>query len=300
MNREEIHFEHIVENEPMSRHTTFRTGGPARWFCPVSSVSDICAVIAFAREQQKPLYVIGRGSNLLVSDLGIDGVVMEIADGFRDIRVEGERITAEAGASLSAVAAKARDAGLAGMAFASGIPGTLGGGISMNAGAYGGEMKDIVETVQVLDLTDPENTIRTLAGEELQFSYRNSRCHREPLLILGATLKLVPGDKAQIAEEMQELNRRRREKQPLEYPSAGSTFKRPEGYFAGKLIQDAGLRGYSVGDAAVSEKHCGFVINKGNATSDDIYRLIRHVEAEVKKTFGVQLETEVRLLGEFE
>lgn len=299
MNREEIHFEHIVENEPMSRHTTFRTGGPARWFCSVSSVSDICAVIAFAREQQKPLYVIGRGSNLLVSDLGIDGVVMEIADGFRDIRVEGERITAEAGASLSAVAAKARDAGLAGMAFASGIPGTLGGGISMNAGAYGGEMKDIVETVQVLDLTDPENTIRALAGEELQFSYRNSRCHREPLLILGATLKLVPGDKAQIAEEMQELNRRRREKQPLEYPSAGSTFKRPEGYFAGKLIQDAGLRGYSVGDAAVSEKHCGFVINKGNATSDDIYRLIRHVEAEVKKTFGVQLETEVRLLGEF-
>ena len=300
MNLEDRHFEHIIENEPMSRHTTFRTGGPARWFCPVSSVSDIRAVIDFAREQDKPLYVIGRGSNLLVSDKGIDGVVMEVADGFRDIRVDGERIIAEAGASLSAVAARARDAGLAGMAFASGIPGTLGGGISMNAGAYGGEMKDIVENVQVLDLSDPKNEIRTFSNEELHFSYRNSRCHKEPLLILGATLKLIPGNREEIAEEMRELNSRRREKQPLEYPSAGSTFKRPEGHFAGKLIQDAGLRGYSVGDAAVSEKHCGFVINKGNATSDDIYRLIRHVEEEVKRAFGVQLETEVRLLGEFE
>ena len=311
----------VLESEPMSRHTTFRTGGPARWFCPVSCVSEMIEVMDFAAEKNLPLYVIGRGSNLLVSDRGIDGVVMEIADGFKKITVtqntESEEcgyIYAEAGAQLSAVAAAARDAGLAGLAFASGIPGTIGGGISMNAGAYGGEMKDCVEYVDVLHMEsgtghepgDPGEETEgvsyrreRISGKDMRFSYRHSRCQEEKILILGAMLKLPKGDSEKIAEEMKDLNQRRREKQPLEYPSAGSTFKRPEGHFAGKLIQDAGLRGCAVGDAMVSEKHCGFVINRGNATSDDIYRLIRHIEEEVEKQFGVRLETEVRLLGDF-
>jgi len=324
----------VLESEPMSRHTTFRTGGPARWFCPVSCVSEIIEVMDFAAEKDLPLYVIGRGSNLLVSDRGIDGVVMEIADGFKKITVtenepdqaniadsavkyddtEYGYIYAEAGAQLSAVAIAARDAGLAGLAFASGIPGTIGGGISMNAGAYGGEMKDCVEYVDVLHMEigtgheqeDPGEETKSISyrrerisGKNMRFSYRHSRCQEEKILILGAMLKLPKGDSVKIAEEMKDLNQRRREKQPLEYPSAGSTFKRPEGHFAGKLIQDAGLRGYAVGDAMVSEKHCGFVINRGNATSDDIYRLIRHITEEVKNQFGVTLETEVRLLGDF-
>ncbi len=285
----------IMEQEPMSRHTTFRTGGPARWFCPVSSVSEIRDAITFAKDKSLPLYVIGRGSNLLVSDAGLQGVVMEIGESFREIETEGCRIKARAGAGLGAVAAAARDAGLAGMEFASGIPGSLGGAVSMNAGAYGGEMKDIVEEVEVLK----DGEIVKLSGPEMHFAYRHSRCNEEAMIILGAVLKLAPGDEKEITEKMRELNLRRREKQPLEYPSAGSTFKRPEGYFAGKLIQDAGLRGFSIGGASVSEKHCGFVINKGGATSEEIYRLIRHVQDEVDRQFGVKLETEVKLLGDF-
>ena len=285
----------IAEQEPMRFHTTFRTGGPARWFCPVSSVSDILDVLRFADEKKAGLFVIGKGSNLLVSDDGLSGVVMEIGDGFRKMTVDGDRIIAEAGASLSAVAATARNHGLSGLEFASGIPGTLGGGISMNAGAYGGEMKDVVESVDVIR----KGELLRLNGEEMHFSYRSSRCHEEELIITGAVLHLTPGDPAEIGKKMQELNERRREKQPLTYPSAGSTFKRPEGYFAGKLIQDAGLKGYSVGDAQVSEKHAGFVINRGNASSEDIYRLIMHVVQEVEKNSGVRLEPEVRIWGSF-
>lgn len=285
----------VREFEPMNLHTTFRTGGPARWFCPVSSVSEIMDVIAFSKEKKTVLHVIGRGSNLLVSDKGIDGVVMEISDLFHDIRVEGNHIIARSGAALTAVAAAARDAGLSGMEFAAGIPGTLGGGIYMNAGAYGGEMKDIVTSVRVLQGLQ----LREFSNEEMHFAYRHSRCNEEKLIILEATLSLTPGDRDEISARMRELNAKRREKQPLEYPSAGSTFKRPEGYFAGKLIQDAGLSGYSVGDAQISEKHCGFVINRGHATSEDIYRLMMHVIAKVKLEFGVRMEPEVRLLGEF-
>ena len=285
----------IAEQEPMRFHTTFRTGGPARWFCPVSSVSDILDVLRFADEKKAGLFVIGKGSNLLVSDDGLSGVVMEIGDGFRKMTVDGDRIIAEAGASLSAVAAAARNHGLSGLEFASGIPGTLGGGISMNAGAYDGEMKDVVESVDVIR----KGELLRLNGEEMHFSYRSSRCHEEELIITGAVLHLTPGDPAEIGKKMQELNERRREKQPLKYPSAGSTFKRPEGYFAGKLIQDAVLKGYSVGDAQVSEKHTGFVINRGNASSEDIYRLIMHVVQEVEKNSGVRLEPEVRIWGSF-
>ena len=285
----------VTEQEPMKLHTTFRTGGPADWFCPVSSVSGILEVLKFAEEKKAPLYVIGKGSNLLVSDEGLRGVVMEIGDGLREITVEGDRITAEAGAGLIAVAAAARDHGLTGLEFASGIPGTLGGGISMNAGAYGGEMKDVVERVEALR----KGELICLTGEEMHFGYRKSRCHEEGLIITKAVLRLTPGDPDQIAAKMQELNSRRREKQPLTWPSAGSTFKRPEGYFAGQLIQEAGLKGYSVGDAQVSEKHAGFVINRGNATSEDIYCLIRHVIRTVEANAGVQLEPEVRILGNF-
>ena len=285
----------ITEQEPMRSHTTFRAGGPAEWFCPVSSVSDILDVLRFAREKDASLYVVGKGSNLLISDEGLPGVVMEIGDGFREINVEGDRITAQAGASLAAVAAVARDHGLTGLEFASGIPGTLGGGISMNAGAYGGEMVDVVESVDAIR----NGEIVRFSGEEMHFGYRTSRCHEEGLIITGAVLKLTPGDPREIGERMRELNERRREKQPLTYPSAGSTFKRPEGYFAGKLIQDAGLKGFSVGDAQVSEKHAGFVINRGNASAEDIYRVIRHVIREVEEQSGVRLEPEVRIWGHF-
>ena len=292
-------------DEPMKLHTTFRTGGPAKRFCSISSTEELMEAMQAAGREGEPFFIIGNGSNLLVSDRGIDGTVIEIGEDFRDIRVipagdpgqvERPGIYAEAGALLSVIAGAARDAGLNGMVFASGIPGTLGGAISMNAGAYGGEMRDIVEYVDVL-----RNGKRMrLSGEDMRFGYRYSICHEEPLVVLGAKLLLDPGDREVISNAMQELGRRRREKQPLEYPSAGSTFKRPEGYFAGKLIQDAGLAGYRIGGAEVSSKHCGFVINRGDATSDDIYRLILHIIRTVDDKFHVRLEPEVRMLGDFE
>ena len=296
-------------NEPMKLHTTFRTGGPAKRFCSVSSTEELIEVMSTAGRNGEPYFIIGNGSNLLVSDRGIDGIVIEIGEDFHKIRVivaqdavdsekeqETPGIYAEAGALLSAIAVSARDAGLDGMVFASGIPGTLGGAISMNAGAYGGEMRDVVEYVDVLRNGNAER----LTNREMHFGYRTSLCHEEPVVVLGAKLRLDPGNPEKIGEAMQELSRKRREKQPLEYPSAGSTFKRPEGYFAGKLIQESGLAGYRIGGAEVSRKHCGFVINRGDATSDDIYRLIRHIIRTVDETFHVKLEPEVRMLGIFE
>ena len=285
----------FLYNEPMKLHTTFRTGGPADRYCSVSSGQELLEVLRELEEGGETPIIIGNGSNLLVSDQGLRGTVVEIGDRFREIRVEGNCIYAEAGAHLSAIAAAARDAGLGGLAFASGIPGTLGGAISMNAGAYGGEMKDVVLSVDVIR----DGKIEQIPGEEMRFAYRHSRCQEEGLIVLGARLQLTPADPEVIRDEMQELNRRRREKQPLEFPSAGSTFKRPEGYFAGKLIQDSGLAGCRIGGAEVSEKHCGFVINRGDATSTDIYRLIRHIIRTVEEKFGVSLEPEVRILGDF-
>ena len=286
-------------NEPMKLHTTFRTGGPARRYCSIASIEELKDVMSTANREGDKIYIIGNGSNLLVSDRGIDGTVIEIGDRFRKIRVidapEETGIYAEAGALLSVIATTARDAGMDGMVFASGIPGTLGGAVSMNAGAYGGEMKDIIEYVDVLKDGKEER----IPGSDMKFGYRTSRCHDEPLVVLGAKLRLTPGKKEEIAAAMQELSIRRREKQPLEYASAGSTFKRPEGYFAGKLIQDSGLAGYRIGGAEVSAKHCGFVINRGDATSEDIYQLIRHIIKTVDDTFHVVLEPEVRILGEF-
>lgn len=286
----------IRQNEPMKNHTTFRVGGPADIFL-TPSAEELPAVLSVCREEQMPVTVIGNGSNLLVGDQGIRGVVICIGSGMRGIRVDGEKIFLEAGVTLAAAAQQAAKAGLAGLEFASGIPGTFGGAVVMNAGAYGGEMKDVIVSVRVIS---EDGEILTLSKEELDLSYRHSVIPERGYLVIDGELLLTrEKDPDQITERMEELKKKRIEKQPLEYPSAGSTFKRPEGYFAGKLIMDAGLRGFSVGGAAVSEKHCGFVINKGNATAADICALMDEVTRIVKEKYEVTLEPEVKKVGEF-
>lgn len=285
----------VLRDEPMSRHTTFRTGGPAEYLV-VPDMDTLPSVIAFCREKALPFTVIGNGSNLLVGDGGIDGVVIEIGKAMAEIQIEGTKITAQAGALLSAVSAKAASNSLTGLEFASGIPGSVGGAVIMNAGAYGGEIKDTLVSATVLTR---EGEIVKLAAEELDLSYRHSNLPELERIVLEAEFVLQEGDAAQIEATLADLKAQRTSKQPLEYPSAGSTFKRPEGNFAGKLIQDAGLRGYTIGGAQVSEKHCGFVINRGGATSADVLELIRYIQKTVSEEFGVDLETEVRLVGEF-
>ena len=280
----------------MKNHTTFRVGGPADIFL-TPSAEELPAVLSVCREEQMPVTVIGNGSNLLVGDQGIRGVVICIGFGMRGIRVDGEKIFLEAGVTLAAVAQQAAKAGLTGLEFASGIPGTFGGAVVMNAGAYGGEMKDVIVSVRVIS---EDGEILTLSKEELDLSYRHSVIPERGYLVIDGELLLTrEKDPDQITERMEELKKKRIEKQPLEYPSAGSTFKRPEGYFAGKLIMDAGLRGFSMGGAAVSEKHCGFVINKGNATAADICALMDEVTRIVKEKYAVTLEPEVKKVGEF-
>lgn len=285
----------ILVNEPMSKHTTFRIGGNADVFVSpeVSQVSDL---IALAKEYEVPVTVIGNGSNLLVGDKGIRGLVLSFGKEAEAIHLEGNRMTVAAGTILAKAAAEAAKNSLTGLEFAAGIPGSLGGAIVMNAGAYGGEMKDVVISAKVLT---PAGEIKELSNEELELSYRHSCIPEEDYIVLEATLELEPGEESAIREKMADFKNRRVEKQPLEYPSAGSTFKRPEGYFAGKLIQDANLRGYQVGGAQVSEKHCGFVINKGNATAADVLQLIQDVKRIVYDTFQVELEPEVKMIGEF-
>lgn len=286
----------IRQNEPMKNHTTFRVGGPADIFL-TPSAEELPAVLSVCREERVPVTVIGNGSNLLVGDKGIRGVVICIGSGMRGIRVDGEKIFLEAGVTLAAAAQQAAKAGLTGLEFASGIPGTFGGAVVMNAGAYGGEMKDVIVSVRVVS---EDGEILTLSKEELDLSYRHSVIPERGYLVIDGELLLTrEKDPDQITERMEELKKKRIEKQPLEYPSAGSTFKRPEGYFAGKLIMDAGLRGFSVGGAAVSEKHCGFVINKGNATAADICALMDEVTRIVKEKYAVTLEPEVKKVGEF-
>ena len=286
----------ILIDEPMSRHTTFRVGGPADFFVTPKAKEEVRDVIRICKEAGMPYYIIGNGSNLLVSDAGYRGVIVQIYKEMNEVKVEGDLVKAQAGALLSGIAAKALGAELSGFEFASGIPGTIGGACVMNAGAYGGEMKDIVQNVTVLTR---EGEIRELEKEELGFGYRASVIKDRGYVVLGAELMLVPGDKEEILARMQELKNKRVGKQPLEYPSAGSAFKRPEGYFAGKLVMDAGLSGYAVGGAKVSEKHCGFLINAGGATASDVMELIRQIQAKVKEQFGVQLEPEIQFLGEF-
>lgn len=302
----------LMQDEPMKKHTTFRIGGPADYYAE-PDMSRISKLIEIAKACDMPVAVIGNGSNLLVGDKGIRGLVIGIGKGLSAIEVteavaqqstaqdftaqgNGRIITAGAGAILAAVAAKAAEASLSGLEFASGIPGSVGGAVVMNAGAYGGEINDVLIDATVLTA---DGELKTVTRDELDLSYRHSIVPEKGYIVLSARFRLTPKPQDEIKAYMAELRAKRVEKQPLEYPSAGSTFKRPEGYFAGKLIMDAGLRGYSVGDAQVSQKHCGFVVNKGEATAADVLTLIKDVQETVLKQFGVKLEPEVKMIGEF-
>lgn len=283
-------------NEPMKRHTSFRAGGNAEWFCIPETDKELKAVLAACKKADMSWYVVGNGSNLLVSDEGFSGVIISTGK-FDRLEVDGETVTAGAGVLLSKVAAAAWKSGLTGFEFAAGIPGSVGGAAVMNAGAYGSEMKNVLKNVTVLTA---EGDVKTIPAEELELGYRTSCIPKNGWLVLEAEYILAKGEPDAIKAMMDDLAARRRDKQPLEYPSAGSTFKRPEGHFAGKLIEDAGLKGFSVGGACVSEKHAGFVINKDGASASDIYSLCKKVERKVMETFGVSLEMEVKLLGKFE
>ena len=283
----------IFTDEPMKKHTTFRVGGPADILVQPKG-TELAAVIRLCRKYDVPYQVIGNGSNLLVGDRGIRGLVIEMLSKEDEICVEDDCITVGAGMLLSKTANRAAEHGLTGMEFAAGIPGSIGGAVVMNAGAYGGEMKDILTAVTVLD---QEGNEKILSAEELELGYRTSCILKKGYIVTGAKIKLKHGEETAIRARMEELKKQRVEKQPLEYPSAGSTFKRPEGYFAGKLIQDAGLKGYRCGDVMVSEKHSGFVVNVGKGTCHDAMQVIEHVQKAVYEQFGVELELEVKRLG---
>ena len=289
--------EQVLFEEPMKSHTTFRIGGPAEVFIMPKSVKQVQMAVKICQEEQIPYFILGNGSNLLVSDRGYRGVIIQMDRNMGKIQVEGTEIQAAAGALLSSIAVAARRESLTGFEFAGGIPGTLGGAVVMNAGAYGGEIKDVLKEVTVMD---GDGKIFTLPASELEMGYRTSIIKTAGYLVLSARIALSEGKEEDIKARTRELSEMRTQKQPLDYPSAGSTFKRPEGYFAGKLIMDSGLRGYSVGGAMVSEKHCGFVINKGNATAEDVVSLMKHVTEVVQEKYGVTLEPEVKFLGEFD
>ena len=273
-------------NEPMSAHTTFRVGGPASFYASPRTAAEIVSLVKYCRASQLPYYILGNGSNLLVSDQGYDGVIIQLSQNLNAVSIEGQTITAQAGALLSRIASEALKCSLTGLEFAAGIPGTLGGG----------QMKDVLVCATLMDQT---GNVRTLSVDELALGYRTSIIANQNDVVLEAVLQLREGNAQEIKAQMDMLAAQRRDKQPLEYGSAGSTFKRPEGYFAGKLIQDAGLRGYRIGDAQVSEKHCGFIINRGHATAAEIYQLIREVQRIVLERHSVALEPEVKLLGRF-
>lgn len=284
---------YVKENEPMRRYTTFQVGGLADFLVLPETIDQIKEVIQLAKKEEVPYLLLGNGSNMLVSDCGFSGIVIRFHR-FHKMEVNGEQIIAQAGVSLALLGKTAWKHSLTGLEFAAGIPGTLGGAIRMNAGAYGGEMKDVVTEVKVLT---EQGEILDLSAEQLEFSYRKSVVEERNYVVLEVKMQLQQGNADEIRSYMDELSKQRREKQPLEYASAGSTFKRPEGYFAGKLIQDAGLRGFAIGDAMVSEKHCGFVINRKKATAKEILDLMKHIRQDVKEKFGVLLEPEVRFIG---
>lgn len=288
----------VAESEPMSRHTTFRIGGPAKVFVSPDNIEKIIKTIELLKNEKCDYFILGNGSNLLVADEGYDGIVVS-TESLKDLNIEREDgdetyIYAEAGVMLSRAAVLALESSLTGFEFAGGIPGTVGGAVSMNAGAYGREIKDVIVSADVL-MSD--GTVVKITKDELELSYRNSIVQKEKMIVLSAEFALKKGNKSEILDKMKDFSQRRRDKQPLEYASAGSTFKRPEGYFAGKLIDDAGLRGYRVGNVMVSEKHCGFVVNMGGGTCEEAKAVINHVREEVEKQFGVTLEMEVRKLG---
>lgn len=288
--------ERVLVDEPMKQHTTFRVGGNADYFVMPQNAEEVKNIVALCKEAEMPYYILGNGSNLLVGDKGYRGVIIQIYKEMNYIRIDGDKVIVQAGALLSRVGTATLEAELTGFEFAAGIPGTVGGAVFMNAGAYGGEMKDIIANATVLT---QDGDIVTINKEDLELGYRTSVIAKKGYVVLEAEYQLQKGDKEAIRARMDELKVQRVTKQPLEYPSAGSTFKRPEGYFAGKLIQDAGLRGFQVGGAQVSEKHCGFVINKDQATAADIRELMRQVSDKVMQEFGVKLEPEVKTLGEF-
>ena len=292
--------DHILKDEPMSAHTTFRIGGPADYFVVPEDAASLGRGVALCRAEGVDYFITGNGSNLLVGDGGYRGVVFHICHTMNDVAYEekGTELLVEAGAGvmLSSLARQVSSKGYTGFEYATGIPGTLGGGVTMNAGAYGGEISDNLLWAELMDET---GAVLRLERDRLKLSYRHSVMMEQPLVVLRAGFSFTKGDAMAITEKVAELSRSRKEKQPLEYPSAGSTFKRPEGYFAGKLIQDCGLKGFSVGDAMVSEKHSGFVINVGHATAADVMTLIRHVQQEVDRQFCVRIEPEVRMIGEF-
>lgn len=286
----------IMLDEPMSRHTTFRIGGTADYFLMPETYEELGAILKICNEEKMPCFILGNGSNLLVSDDGYRGVVIQMFRNMSAVEVCGRVVRAQAGASLAAIAAAAKNASLTGFEFAAGIPGTLGGAVVMNAGAYGGEMKQVLNQVTVMNR---EGEILTIPAEKLELGYRTSIVKTAGYFVLEAVILLKEGDQEVIRARMKELQELRTSKQPLEYPSAGSTFKRPEGYFAGKLIMDSGLAGYQVGGAQVSEKHCGFVINTGDATARDVMLLMAHIIKTVQTKYGVTLQPEVKFLGDF-
>lgn len=293
--KDKIQIDRIRRNESMQEHTSFKIGGPVDIMVLPASVEEIRYALQVCRDHQVPYYVIGNGSNLLVRDKGIRGVVIKIAENFSDVRIEGNRVVAQAGILLSALAKKIMKESLGGFEFASGIPGTLGGAVAMNAGAYGGEMKDVVTGASVLD---HDGKVSWLRRDELAFGYRNSIIQQKGLIVLEVEMEFQKGDYEKIKEITADLTQRRTTKQPLHLPSAGSIFKRPPGHFAGKLIEDAGLKGVRIGDAQVSELHSGFVVNVGSATAADVIHLMKLVQKVVRDQFGVELHPEVRIIGE--
>ncbi len=282
--------------EAMSNHTSFRIGGPADLLFIPETVRDIKRMLAFCKDHNVPFYIMGNGSNLLVGDKGFRGVVIQISRNMNQVTISGTEVFAQAGVLLSTLANKILQEELAGFEFASGIPGTLGGAVYMNAGAYDGEMKDVLLSAEIITR---KGDIKTLDLANLGLGYRSSHLMANGDIVLSAKMRLTKGDAELIRHKMDDLNMRRKDKQPLEKPSAGSTFKRPVGYYAGKLIMDAGLRGYTIGGAQVSDKHCGFVVNTGNATAKDVKALVAYIQQTVEDRFGVILEPEVRMIGEF-
>ena len=288
--------ENVLTDEPMSGHTTFKIGGNADVYVSIINEQELIRLIGMLKDKEIPFFIIGKGSNLLVSDSGYHGVIIEIGNGYSGVRIIDGVIVAKAGTPMSKLSHFAMENGLTGLEFAGGIPGTVGGGIIMNAGAYGGEMRQVAYRVKVLT---PEGEVKVLSNAEMEFEYRTSKAKKEGYIVLQAEFRLHSGDKQIIEAIMRDLSVKRKEKQPLEYPSAGSTFKRPQGHYAGKLIADAGLKGFRIGDACVSEKHAGFLINTGKATAADMYSLIKEVRQRVYDSFSVILEPEVIFLGEF-
>jgi len=284
----------ILANVPMKEHTSMRVGGEADIMVLPSSKQEIVEVKRYLQKSGVPHFVMGNGTNLIVMDSGYKGVIIKISGNYSNITAELDEITVQAGANISAVSNMACKNSLSGLEFAEGIPGTVGGAVAMNAGAYDGEMKNVVSETVCMNEEAEEIVLR---GTEHEFGYRTSRIQKERLIVLDVKMKLQKGDPVAISEKMRRFNQLRREKQPLSLPSAGSVFKRPEGFFAGKLIQDAGLRGFRIGGAQVSEKHCGFIVNTGGATASDIINLIRHIQDTVYRRAGVMLEPEVRILG---